>query len=162
MPFWSQRTEIKIIHHAHVFISKTDEVVIFATLHFNGIGGFLYEDRTPVVLPPPLDPEVIGQTALTVLHQTTIKKQNLEKRPKLTDWPAFKASKMASVRQFEQSFIPILIKGANESNLVYVIEGVPSMDSELNVTSSISSSAESILLGMRILSVYRACRDRWI
>jgi hypothetical protein len=94
-----------LIHHANVFISKADEVAIIVTLHFNGKGGFLYEDSEPVVLSPPIEPSLLGQATLTALRQTTINQLIINERLKLTDWPAFKASKVVSVRQFVQSFI---------------------------------------------------------
>jgi len=162
MNWFSSVRRKKIIHHANIFISRTDEVAIIVTLNFNGKGGFLYEDSEPVVLTPPLEPGVLGETTLTALRRTTIIQPNTNKRLKRTDWPAFKASKMASVRQFEQTFIGINISGANDSNLVYMIEGEPSKDAELHVISSLSSSAGSEQLGIKILSIYRACKDRQI
>jgi hypothetical protein len=152
----------KITHHANVHISRVDEVAIIVTLHFNGNGGFLYQDRNPVVLSPPFLPSQLGEATLTALRRTSITPLSINQSLKLTDWPAFKASKLRAVYKFEQAFIHILISGANDSNLVYMIEGEPFKDAELHVISSLSSSAGSEKLGARILSVYRACCERRI
>jgi hypothetical protein len=160
MSLFSANRAEKIIHQANVFISKTDGVAIIVTLHYNGNGGFLYEDNEPVVITPPLEPSKLGQEIITALKRTSTNLLKITAPLKRTDWPAFKASNAESVRRFEQTFIRILIRGANASNLVYVIEGEPQKDSVLRVTSSLSSSAQPKQLGDRILLVYRACRDR--
>ncbi len=162
MKLFSAREKTNIRHHARAFISREEEIAVIATLHFNGKGGFLYEDNEPVVLLAPLQPVILGQTLSAALKDTTIKELNLPGRHKLTDWPAFKASKATSVRQFEQSFISILISGANDVNLIYVIEGEPYKDAELRITSSVSSSASPEKVGECLMSVFRACRDRRI
>ncbi len=158
----SRKDKKNIMHYAHVFISKNEEIAIIVTLHFNGQGGILYEDNDPVVLSSPLESFTIGQELLSALRKTTILQLNSSARPKLTDWPAFKASKSKSVRQFEQNFIQILVSGANETNLVYVIDGEPFKDAELHITSSISSGTPPAEIGKRVLSVFLACRDRQI
>jgi hypothetical protein len=151
---------MNIKHYASVFISRTEEMAVIATLHFSGEGGILYEDSEPVALSLPLEAIILGQTVLVALRGTSIKQ--LATKRKLTDWPSFKASKAASVRQFEKNFIGVLVSGANDVNLAYVIDAEPSKGAELHITSSISSSAPPEKVGERILSVFRACRDRRI
>lgn len=162
MKLFSAKDTTKICHHASVFISREEEIAVIVTLHFNGKGGFLYEDNEPTILLAPLQPSILGQTLLATLKSTTIKELFLPGRRKLTDWPAFKASKVSSVRQFEQSFISILISGANDVNLIYVIDGEPYKDAELHVTSSVSSGASPEKIGKCLMTVFRAFRDRRI
>jgi len=149
-----------IKHHAHVYISRTDETAIVVTLHFNGEGGLLFEDSSPVVLSPPFDAPVLGRKVSAALSRTQVRPAVSFAKDKLTDWPAFKASKAKSVRHFEQEYICILVAGANEANLVYIIDGSPEKDAELHVVANVSSGAPSTELGDLIRRVYSACRDR--
>jgi hypothetical protein len=162
MRLFSAKEQAKTKHHAKVFISRTEEMAVIATLHYSGKGGVLYEDSEPVVLSSPLEPKILGQAVLAALRRTTTKQLKDRTWRKLTDWPAYKASKASSVRRFEQSFVGLLVSGANDVNLVYIIEGAPSKDAILHVTSSISSSVPPDEFGERIISVFRACCDRRI
>jgi len=147
-------------HHARVFVSRHDETAIIVALHYNGPKGLLFEDIHPVVLRGPLEAATLGCETKAALEKTQIRPPVSFANHKLKDWPAFKASRMKTVRQFEQDFIDIQLSGANEVNLVYLIEGYPEKDSELKVLASISSGAAPDKLGEQIILVYRACRDR--
>jgi hypothetical protein len=153
---------IRYEHRARVFVSRHDETAIVVTLHYNGQGGILFEDEHPVLFRGPLDATILGHETGVALYRTEIRPSVsfAERKPK--DWPAFRASKVKTIRQFEQDFIAIQLQGANEMNLFYVIEGYPYKDAELKVLASISSGAAPNKLGERIISVYRACRDRRI
>lgn len=152
----------QVQHNANVFISKDESKAIIVSLHFNGKSGFLVEDSEPVVLTSPIDPNALGVTLLSALRKTSINKPGNFRNRKLTDWPAFKASKAPSVRQFELNYIPLFVSGTNDVNLIYTIEGFPFKDAELHIYSSISSSMPANKLGERIMMVFRACRDRSI
>ena len=147
-------------HYARVFISRHDETAIIVALHYNGEGGLLYEDEHPVVLRGPLEATTLGHETKVALDKTEIRAPVSFADHKLKDWPAFKASRMRSGRQFERDFIYIRLSGANEVNLVYLIEGYPDKDAELTVLASISSGVAAEELGELIILVYRACRDR--
>ena len=41
------------------------------------------------------------------------------------EWPAFRASRMRTVKSFEQEYIRVSVCGANEANIAWVIEGYP-------------------------------------
>jgi hypothetical protein len=160
----SSETEmaVKYRHHARVFVSRNYETAIIVALHYNGPKGLLSEDEHPVVFRGPLEATTIGHETKVALDKTQIRAPVSFAKRKLKDWPAFKASKMNTVRQFEQDFIAIELSGANETNLVYAIEGYPEKDAELRVLASISSGAAPDILGEQIILVYRACRDRRI
>jgi hypothetical protein len=64
-----------------------------------------------------------------------------------------------SVHQFESGFIRLQISGANEANIIAMIEGFPEKDADLRVLSSANPAVPGVL-GDSCLSVWRACRDR--
>ena len=77
----------------------------------------------------------------------------------MSDWPSYRASGATSVRKFEQDFISISVEGANDANLIATISGWPEKDSQLQVTSLVSTAVPAEM-GQRILLVYEAWRDR--
>ena len=162
MNIFSTKKEIKVKQNARVFISRNENIAIIATMHYNGKGGFLYEDEKPVVMSSPIEPENLGQITLNALRATRIKILNINTMRKKSDWPAFKISKVKSMRKFEQDFICMHIRAANEMNLIYQIDGDPYVGSELHVSASISSAAKPENIGVCLLTVFRACLDRRI
>jgi hypothetical protein len=150
---------LQIQQHAHVFISRIGQSAIIVTLHFNGAGGILFEDAAPSTVSP-LDAVALGQATLNALQRTQILPARSFAGEKLRDWPAYQASKLSSVRMFEAQHIPILVSGANASNLIYTLEGELGKDEELRITASISSSAPAAKLGALLIKIYEACRDR--
>ena len=152
------REQTQTKKHAALYIDRTGKAAIVATLYYNGPGGFLYEDETPTVIQLN-DPGSLGSAVRRALEDSEIRLTTSHRDKKLTDWPAFKSSGHRSVRQFEAHFIRLHISGANESNLLYQIEGWPERDAELRIVAS-ASSALVEQLGERCLMVWRACRDR--
>lgn len=102
----------QVQHNAHVFISKVENKAIIVSLHFNGIGGFLVEDSEPVVLTSSIDPNTLGVTLLSALQKTSINQPGNFRNLKLTDWPAFKASKARKMHAVSQPYANAMeIKG---------------------------------------------------
>ena len=127
---------------ARVFFEKSGVSAIVVTMHRNQ-DGIWYEDNAPTILPQPVTAEALGRTVMNALDKTGNWNANL-RSAKLADWPSFKASGMRVVRQFEQSYIALTVKGANDANLVAIIEGEPEKDAELRVTTSVSTAVCSI------------------
>lgn len=153
---------LKYRQYASVFVSRQDETAIVVTLHYNGRGGLLFEDECPTVLKGPLEAATVGQETRTALRRTQIRLPVSFANAKPKDWPAFQASKLKTIRQFEQNYIHLSLSGANEANLVYEIQGYPEKDAELKVLTLISSGTSPDRLGEKIIRVYQACRDRQV
>lgn len=138
-----------------IYISDKHKHLIIAPRHEND-AGIMYEQKTCFSADYPIDLADLGAEAIKSLNQYSIKDTNL-RDSKATDWPAFKHSKSKSVASFENEYINIFIRSANDSNLVLTIEGRPFKTSELTINSSISFHADKQELGQRINEVYKAC-----
>ena len=145
--------------HAVVYMDRSGDTAIIVPLHYNGAGGFLFEDVEPIVIRTPNDPESLGTTIKRALMASAIRPESADRIGKLTDWPAFKSSRKKSVRQFESAFIRIDVSGMNEANLFYNIEGWPDKNAEVRVLAS-ASAFRPEELGERCMRVWRACRDK--
>jgi hypothetical protein len=143
---------------ARVFIHRDGREAIVVAMHYNEdrIG---YEDDMAALITSRPDAVRIGKEVVEALNKSAIRPKNL-RDTKLADWPAYRTSGAKSVREFEAEYIQLCVEGANEANVVYVITGIPKKDSELQVTSSVSSCSPPDDLGKRVLRVYQACRDR--
>ena len=143
---------------ARVFIDRSESKAITVSMHLNE-DGIWYEDDAPRVLNAPFDAEELGNAIAEAMAKTDRRTKSL-RDSKLSEWPAYKASRERTVGKFEESFIPISIEGANPANLVVIVTCHPDKGGVLHVTSSISTSVPPAELGERVLQVYKACRDR--
>jgi hypothetical protein len=76
---------------------------------------------------------------------------------KLTDWPAFKASRLPSVKQFEASYLRIHVMAVNEAALIFEATAFPPEESEiaLRVTFTKGNSNEEV--GALLLRLVTSC-----
>jgi hypothetical protein len=63
------------------------------------------------------------------------------------DWPAYQASKLSTMKEFENKYYRISINGANEANIIMIFEADMKLKNEINLTSSISAFTENETLG---------------
>ncbi|RYE28228.1 MAG: hypothetical protein EOP48_33720 [Sphingobacteriales bacterium] len=118
--------------------------------------GIWYEQEECLSCDFPISDLVLGEYALKHFHLFNIIDKNLREH-KSTDWPAFRHSKMKTVRGFEADYIRVSVTGLDENNHTLRIEGLPYKDSDLSVTSMISAHTEPINIGDRINKVIEVC-----
>ena len=140
-----------------VYVDRSGERAIVVAQHFNGgLRGLLCEDERPTVLCNAPDASSLTSAMQEALSRSSIRRWVNLREVKPSDWPAYRASQVSSMRRFEADFIRLSIRGANEVNHVYVIEGWPQINADLTVC----TSALLHELGSSCLKVWRACRDR--
>jgi hypothetical protein len=151
----SQRQKVAEVKRLNVYISDKFHQIIFAPTH-NNFAGINYEQDECFAYDLPMSESEIGETAINCWNLFSIKDKNL-REGKHSDWPAFKKSKAKTIRSFEFDYIRLSLRGANEDNIILIIEGLPNKNSDLSITSAISPYAEKINIGDRILKVFTAC-----
>lgn len=147
----------RVKQSARVFIARSGERAVVVTMHVNEYG-ILFEDDSARILEAPLSPDAIGTAVRAAMMGTARRSRDL-RQARMSDWPAFRASGLRTVKSFEAEFIAIDVDAANDANLVAVITGSPEKDAELEVTSSVSTACPE-KIGEYVLRVYEACRDR--
>lgn len=91
--------------------------------------------------------ELLGETIKRNFDKFARKNMEDKKRTS-KDWPAYQASKLKSVKDFEKKYNRITINGANEANIIMVFEADMKSKNEINLTSSISAFADNEKLGI--------------
>lgn len=80
-----------------------------------------YEQEDVEVLSFDVTDELLGESIKRSLKNFAEKNKYLTKR-NLTDWPAFKASKLKTVKEFEKKYSRISISGLNEANIFLAMD----------------------------------------
>ncbi len=89
--------------------------------------------------------------------------KNMENRKRTSkDWPAYQASKLKSMKEFERKYYRITVDGANETNLFMVFQADMKSKNHINLTSSISAYAENNRLGILAKKLYETQINRII
>jgi hypothetical protein len=143
------------IKSVSIYASGKHEQIIFAPISKN-FAGISYEQEECFLHAFPVSDQLLGENTLKYFNYFNIKDRNLREY-KSTEWPAFKLSKVKTVRSFEADYIRVSITGVDENNHTLSIEGLPFKDSELSVTSLISAHTEPINIGDRLNKVIEAC-----
>ena len=147
------------IRYAAVYIDRQGKTAIMVTLHRNGRGGCLVEDEQPRVVAVTEYLEDFGKALLEVFLKSEVRAERNLQQAQSTNWPAFRASGLRTVRKFESEFIRLEVSGANPANMTCVIEGGPETNSELKVVTSVNPRLLAVF-AEKCLLVWRACRDR--
>jgi len=138
-----------------IYASSKHGQIIYAPISKN-LAGIRYEQDECFLYEFPLSELLLGEYTLRYFDLFNTKDKNLREH-KSTDWPAFRHSKVKTVRSFEADYIHIGVTGLDENNHTLKIEGLPYKDSELSVTSRISAHTEPINIGDRINKVIEVC-----
>ncbi|MFT5618046.1 MAG: hypothetical protein ACI85I_001275 [Arenicella sp.] len=89
-------------------------------------------------------------------------KNREETQRKIIDWPAYKASKLKSVKEFEKKFTRISICGANEANTILCFDADMKSKYGIDLRSSISTYAKDKEIGFLVKKLYRVQLERKI
>jgi len=151
----NSKVEAKLqrIKSVTIYISDLKRQIIIAPRYFNN-AGILYEQDTCTLLTFPVDYFQLGNEMLRNFDMFTLKDQNLREY-KLTDWPAYKCSKLKSVKSFKDLYHRIDIDGNNESNIIISIESPVSGDKDLFIKATISTSNRKEAIGELVMKVYQ-------
>jgi len=120
-----------------------------------------YEQEEIEALRFDVNDEKLGESIKRNLKKFAEKNEDTTKRNK-KDWPAFKASNLKTVKEFESKFSRISISGLNEANLILAFDAETKSKNEIDLRTTISAYADNDLLGDRLRKLHKAQIERKI
>ena len=121
--------------------------------HFVDESWLRYEQEEIEILNLDCDDETLGKSIKKNFNMFA-KKNVVNKKRTSKDWPAYQASKLKSIKEFEEKYFRISINGANEANLFMVFEADMKSAFNINLTSSISTFADNQKIGFIIKKLH--------
>jgi hypothetical protein len=118
-----------------------------------------YEQEDAAVVEQWRISEILGAVTWEVLARFCRKDRNLY-GSKLSDWPAFKASNLRSVKQFEASYLRIGIVAVNDAALMFEATVFPPNESEIALRVAFSKGNSNQEVGTLLLRLISSCL-RW-
>ncbi|MBB4800994.1 hypothetical protein HNP37_001033 [Flavobacterium nitrogenifigens] len=145
----------KIIKNLNIYFSEKHSQIIFAPTYRKPKIPIYFEQEICEVIDFESSNEIIGEAL-----KRNFDKFDLKERKSITnnnsDWAVLNASKEKTKKAFDTNYQLINVRGANEFNIILIIETVLNYPHQIELTTSISASHESFELGKRILSIYNS------
>ena len=107
------------VRACNVYISRKSGKVLVTSL-FNHAG--LWAESPTPVLESSGDPEVLGAQVKEQLAACIYQPEFNYRDRKKSEWPAYIASGFRSMSAFEKEFARYSVRGANEANIILVVE----------------------------------------
>jgi hypothetical protein len=135
-----------------LYISEKYNKIIISPYYYNK-AGIYYEQEECSVFDLNISNEKLGIEIINALNKFSYKDKNLVDC-KLTDWPAFKYSKLKTVKSFEENYLIFSIK--DENNCLSFVLLYPSK-SKLGGKEvlKIPCNSEKDDIGKKIIEIYR-------
>ena len=106
------RRPARVPRLVHVYASSDDTIV--AAMHRN-FAGIYYEQADPIVLAGPADAEALGSAFKRAFDRFRVKDVNLREH-KRSDWPAYRASGLRTIKEFESRYRFVSCSSADATN----------------------------------------------
>lgn len=144
-----------IIKSVSVYFSEKHSQIIIAPIFADSIGGYNYEQNECEVIEMSSSNEFIGEAIKRNFDKFSIKENKKDKQKK-SDWPSFKASNEKTIIGFEKNYKRFSISGANDYNLILIIESNFNDLSQIELISSISYHCDNSELGKRMKVIFNS------
>jgi hypothetical protein len=143
-----------------VYLSKEYNKILIAPF-FVDESWLHYEQEEIESIRFDVNDESLGESIKRNLKKFSEKNADLTKR-NMKDWPAFKASNLKTVKEFEAKFSRISIAGLNEANLILAFDAETKSKDEIDLRTTISAYADNNILGDRLRKLHKAQIERKI
>jgi hypothetical protein len=147
-------------HMIAIYLSNEYDKIIIAPF-FIDESWVHYEQEEIEILKFDVNDEILGESIKRNLNKFEQKKADFTNRNK-KDWPAFKASNLKTVKEFEAKFSRISISGLNEANLILAFDAETKSKDEIDLRTTISAYVDNSGLGYRLRKLFKALIEKKI
>ena len=117
-------------------------------------GGLFAEKPDGVLLLDDVNAASLGELVIDRMADCTYATMANYSGRKPSDWPAYQASGLKTIKRFEEVFKCYLVMSANEQNIIWNIES-PQLEGEMTLRKSVGMINEAFTVGIEVLRVHR-------
>lgn len=140
---------ITVIPQAMIYAPLRSGPLIAAAIYDNHASA-CYEQEDAAVIEKWRNADTLGAAVWEALARFRRNDRNLYGH-KLTDWPAYKASGVRSVKQFEATYLRIHVEALNEAALIFQASAQPPNESEIALRVTFGKGQSSKEVGALLL-----------
>jgi len=150
--FGRSEPESTFVRRCHVYVPREDGEILVASM-WNHAGLFAEMDHGVEACARD-DAEALGGLVKRKLAECRFKAEFDYSKRKRSDWPAYQASGLKTVKAFEEQYVAYGVGGANAANVTWQIEGPP-FPNDVSLLSARSIGTSPVELGKWILEFHR-------
>lgn len=139
------------IRQCHLYLPRDGGTAIIASTYNHG--GLFAEKATGAESCTTSNLEALGQLIKKKLSECEYKEDFNYSQTKSSDWPAYKASGLKTIKAFEKSFVWYSIRGANDANITWQIVS-PALLNGIELHSTVSASASADEIGRTAIKLH--------
>jgi hypothetical protein len=149
-----------MVRGARLYFSESTKPAIIAALHRTS-NHVWYEQETPELLSRWRDGAQLAEAMFRAIERFSIKDVDFRTRNnKLTNWPAFRASKCRSVNAFQRAYDCISVRSLNEHELFFTADMSPRGEDDIELRVLINPNNADTETSRKLLRLLHAYR-RW-
>ena len=150
-PFTQETKKREYVRVCNVFCCREKDRAIVASV-FNH-GGLFAEKPGGTTTCALSNTQELGGLVKNALSACEYEENFNYSESKRNDWPAFQASGYRTVKSFEADFVRFLVRGVNESNLFFEVQGPEIGDHSLRISITINAFADEGEFGLALAYV---------
>lgn len=154
LSIFKSATDKETVRSVHVYFSS--DAFIVAATHKNHDGVYFEQPDAKFFRGIPSEYE-LGQSFRTAFDQFSIRSKDLRSNKK-TDWPAYKASGLGSVKQFEESFRFVYCSSLNSSNSLMRASTAHASDPLIELSISFNPLLQAEVVGSHLLRLVQTAK----
>jgi hypothetical protein len=147
-----------MIRAARLFLADATRPAIIAAMHQREPNGVRSEQESPEVLADWHNEQELAAGVRRAIERFSFDKREFRSH-KMTDWPAFRASKFRTMSAFESAYNSIWIKALNEAELFYDASIEPRGEDDISLHVLLNRYQNDAEMGRKLLRLYNACRE---
>ena len=146
------RLKRKFRRMSRVYLDETENRAMVSSM-FNH-GGLFAEKPDGVMLLDDVNAASLGELIIDRMADCAYASMTDYSGHKRSDWPAYQASGIKTIKRFEEEFKSYTLVSANAENIIWLIRS-PELEGAMNLEKSVGMIHEPFTVGIEVLRVHR-------
>ncbi len=151
----TSKPSMKFVNQCSVFISRNSkEAIIVSSYYF--LGAYIEKDDGAIKIafdhPDEIGP-IIESKFFDCEYMDEDDYPPEWKNNKESDWPAYKASKAKSMKQFKRDYVRYSLRGANEANIIIAVNS-QKLQNDIELTTAFSAPSCGTFAGQKMIDLH--------
>ncbi len=152
----AEETVMKMLHSASLYLSEERAIV---AAHHHNAAGICCEQEDPIVVAGWKENDSITEALRTALNRFSFRERNLRDKEN-SDWPAYKASGLRTISDFERAYLFVSVLARNEAAVLCEASVKPKGERNITLGSTLFFGRHHSDVSRDINRLYEIC-SKW-
>jgi hypothetical protein len=147
-----------MLRQAHIYLPNEDRPAILVPVFHTG--SWIVEQSDPTLLSEWREPVKLAKGVRSVLHKFVLKRMEIRGGGSAREGSTFRASRCRTLREFESTYLRIIVCAQNESELFFDAYTRPHYEDEIQLRTTLNPCGLDVEIGRKLLRLFDAC-EKW-